>query len=257
MNKNSSNNIEIIPVRLNTDVKPNDKVYTLILKSLRESKQSLCNNDIVVIAHKIVSKSENRIIDLRKIRPTSRSIAIAKEHGKDPRIVQLILNESKDIVRISGGIIIVETTHGLICANAGIDQSNIEHSSNYAALLPVDPDRSARKIKEALKKNTGKDTAIVISDTFGRPFREGQINVAIGISGLEPLKSYIGKTDMYRKKLRVTQIAIADELASAAELAMGKADRIPIVIIRGYKYQRAQKPSISQLIRVKERDLFR
>jgi coenzyme F420-0:L-glutamate ligase / coenzyme F420-1:gamma-L-glutamate ligase len=257
MNKNSSNKIEIIPVRLNTDVKPNDKLYTLILKSLRESKQSLCDNDILVIAHKIVSKSENRIIDLRKIRPTSRSVAIAKEHGKDPRLVQLILNESKDILRISGGIIIVETAHGLICANAGIDQSNIEQSSNYAALLPEDPDRSARKIKEALKKNTGKDTAIVISDTFGRPFREGQINVAIGISGLEPLKSYIGKTDMYRKKLRVTQIAIADELASAAELAMGKADRIPIVIIRGYKYQRAQKSSVSQLIRIKQRDLFR
>jgi coenzyme F420-0:L-glutamate ligase / coenzyme F420-1:gamma-L-glutamate ligase len=256
-NTNNSNNIEIVPVYLHTDVKPGDKLDMLILESLKKSKQSLRNDDILVIAHKIVSKSENRIVNLEKIKPSSRSLVIAKEHDKDPRIVELILNESISILKNSRGIIIVETKQGLICANAGIDQSNVEDGYNRAVLLPIDSDKSASKIKESLREKTGKDLAVIISDTFGRPFREGQTNVAIGIAGIEPIKSYIGKTDMYGKKLRVTQIAVADEIASAAELAMGKANRIPIVIIRGYNYQRAQKASISQLIRDKEKDLFR
>src|SRR5919197_5013946 len=252
--KNKNNIIEIIPIYLPIDVKPNDRLDRLILESL---KKTLHNDDILVIAHKIVSKSENRIVDLDKINPSSRSIVIGRERDKDPRVVELILNESNELLRISRGIMIVETKQGLICANAGVDQSNIENGSNRAALLPVDSDKSATKIKESLKKRTGKDVAVIISDTFGRPFREGQINVAIGISGIKPIKNYVGKTDMYGRKLRVTQIAVADEIASAAELAMGKADRIPIVIIRGYNYQRAQKSYISQLIRSKEKDLFR
>jgi coenzyme F420-0:L-glutamate ligase / coenzyme F420-1:gamma-L-glutamate ligase len=253
----NNNNIEIIPVYLHADVRPNDKLDILILESLKESKQILLDDDILVIAHKIVSKSENRIIELEKIEPSSRSIAIAKEQDKDPRIVELILNESSHILKNSRGVIIVETNQGLVCANAGIDQSNVEDGYNHAVLLPIDSDRSASKIKASLKKKTGKDVAVLISDTFGRPFREGQTNVAIGIAGMEPLRSYIGKTDMYGKKLRVTQIAVADEIASAAELVMGKTNRVPIVIIRGYSYQRAQKPSISQLIRSKKKDLFR
>jgi len=256
--KNIKNNIEIIPVKLDKDVKPNDKLDMLILESLKKTRQILCDDDILVIAHKIVSKSENQIIKLDKIRPSARSLAIAKEHDKDPRIVELILNESNDILRMSRGIIIVETTQGLICANAGIDQSNIEDGSTCAVLLPVDSDRSATKIRGSLKRKTRKNIAVIISDTFGRPFREGQVNVAIGIAGLEPIKNYIGKEDMYGRQLRVTQIAIADEIASAAELAMGKADGVPVVIIRGYNYQRAQKKtSISQLIMDKEKDLFR
>jgi coenzyme F420-0:L-glutamate ligase/coenzyme F420-1:gamma-L-glutamate ligase len=256
--KNTKNKIEIIPVKLDKDIKPNDKLDMLILESLKKSRQILCNNDILVIAHKIVSKSENQIIKLEKIRPSPRSLAIAKEHGKDPRVVELILNESNDILRMSRGIIIVETRQGLICANAGIDQSNIEDGSNCAVLLPVDSDTSAKKIMVSLKRKTGKNVAIIISDTFGRPFREGQVNVAIGIAGIEPIKNYIGKGDMYGRQLRVTQIAVADEIASAAELGMGKVDGVPIVIIRGYNYQRAQKrASISQLIRDKEKDLFR
>ncbi len=253
----NNNNIEIIPVYLHADVRPKDKLETLILESIKKSRQTLLNDDILVIAHKIVSKSENRIVELRKIEPSSRSIAIAKEQEKDPRVVELILNESTEILRNSRGIIIVETNQGLVCANAGIDQSNVEDGYNHAVLLPIDPDKSARKIKASLKKKTGKDIAVIVSDTFGRPFREGQTNVAIGIAGMDPLRSYIGKTDMYGKKLRVTQIAIADEIASAAELVMGKANRIPIVIIRGYGYQRAQKTSISQLIRSRKKDLFR
>jgi coenzyme F420-0:L-glutamate ligase / coenzyme F420-1:gamma-L-glutamate ligase len=253
----NNNNIEIIPIYIHADVRPNDKLEILILESIKKSRQTLLNDDILVIAHKIVSKSENQIVELRKIEPSSRSIAIAKEQEKDPRIVELILNESTQIVRNSRGIIIVETNQGLVCANAGIDQSNVEDGYNHAVLLPIDPDKSARKIKASLKKKTGKDIAVIISDTFGRPFREGQTNVAIGIAGMEPLRSYIGKTDMYGKKLRVTQIAIADEIASAAELVMGKASRLPIVIIRGYGYQRSQKSTISQLIRSRKKDLFR
>ena len=256
--KNTKNNIEIIPVRLNKDVKPNDRLDMLILESLKKTRQTLYDNDILVIAHKIVSKSENRLVELEKIRPSARSIVIAKEHDKDPRVVELILRESNDILKISRGIIIVETRQGLICANAGVDQSNIEDGSNHALLLPADADKSASKIRQSLKKETGKDIAIIISDTFGRPFREGQVNVAIGIAGLEPIKNYVGKADMYGKKLRVTQIAVADEIASAAELAMGKANGVPIVIVRGYNYQRTQKKSsVSQLIREKEKDLFR
>jgi coenzyme F420-0:L-glutamate ligase / coenzyme F420-1:gamma-L-glutamate ligase len=256
-NKSNKENLEIIPVHLDTDVKPNEKLDMLILESLKKNKQNLCDHDILVIAHKIVSKSENQVVNLRKIKPSPRAIAIAKENEKDPRIVELILSESNDVLTISRGIIIVETKHGLICANAGIDQSNIEDGSNHAALLPIDSEKSANKIKEALRKKTGKDVSVIISDTFGRPFREGQINIAIGICGIEPIKNYIGKTDMYGKKLRVTQIAVADEIASAAELVMGKSNRIPIVIIRGYNYQAAREPSISQLIRDKEKDLFR
>lgn len=257
-NKDTNNsNIEIIPIYLKADVRPNDKLDILILECLKKSRQTLLNDDILVIAHKIISKSENRIVELQKIEPSSRSIAIAKEQEKDPRIVELILTESTQILRNARGVIIVETNLGLVCANAGIDQSNVEDGYNQAVLLPIDPDKSARKIKVSLKKKTGKDIAVIISDTFGRPFREGQTNVAIGIAGMEPIKSYIGKTDMYGKKLRVTQIAIADEIASAAELVMGKANRTPIVIVRGYGYQRAEKTSISQLIRSREKDLFR
>src|SRR5919197_2842751 len=160
-NKNTNNNIEIIPVHLDANVKPDDKLDILILESLQKTKQTLHNDDILVIAHKIVSKSENRMVDLEEIKPSSRSAVIAKEHDKDPRIVELILNESNELLRISRGIIIVETKQGLICANAGIDQSNIEDGSNRASLLPVDSDKSATKIKESLKKKTGKDIAVI------------------------------------------------------------------------------------------------
>jgi coenzyme F420-0:L-glutamate ligase/coenzyme F420-1:gamma-L-glutamate ligase len=231
----------------------------IILESLKHAQVNLCDGDIVVIAQKIVSKAEGRIINLEHIKPSAKSLAIAKENDKDARIVELILNESKEVLRLFNGILIVETKQGFICANAGIDQSNVQDGYNNALLLPVDADRSANKIRNSLRKKTGgKDVAVVITDTFGRPFREGQTNVAIGIAGIEPIKSYIGTTDMYGKKLKVTEIAVADEIASAAELSMGKLDRVPIVIIRGYKYQKAdEKSSISKIIRSKEKDLFR
>ncbi|MBV9177057.1 MAG: coenzyme F420-0:L-glutamate ligase [Nitrososphaeraceae archaeon] len=251
--------MQIIPIHILDDIKSHDKLDMLILKSLRQGQQNIIDHDILVIAHKIVSKAEGRIIDLQSVKPSVKSLAIAKENGKDPRIVQTILNESKEIVRLSRGIIIAETKHGFICANAGVDQSNVEDSFNHAVLLPKDADASAKKIRNSLRKKTGKDVAVIITDTFGRPFREGQTNVAIGVDGINPIKSYIGSTDMYGKKLRVTEIAVADEIASAAELAMGKLERVPLVIIRGYKYHVLHKKSasVSKLIRPKEKDLFR
>ena len=259
-NDNGNDTIQIIPLRLSADIRPNDELDALILGSLEQRQEQIFDNDVLVVAHKIVSKAEGRVVNLDPIKPSAESLKIAEEDRKDPRIVELILRESKDMIRRSNGVIIVETRHGFICANAGVDQSNVEDSINHAVLLPVDADASANKIRESLREKTGgKDFAVIITDTFGRPFREGQTNIAIGIAGIEPIKSYVGSADMYGKKLRVTEIAVVDEIASAAELAMGKLERVPVVIIRGYKYQKPEKESstVSKLIRPKEKDLFR
>jgi coenzyme F420-0:L-glutamate ligase/coenzyme F420-1:gamma-L-glutamate ligase len=224
---------------------------------MNNANEFLSEGDIVVVAQKVISKAEGRLIDLKLVNPSEKSLQIAKQNDKDPRLIELILNESVDILRLARGILIVETKRGLICANAGVDQSNVEKSNDYAALLPEDADLSARKLRYSLKRKTGIDVAVVITDTFGRPFREGQINVAIGIAGIQPIKSYIGTVDMYGKKLKVTEIAVVDEIASAAELQMGKSERIPVVIIRGYVYQMVETSSLSQLLRARVDDLFR
>ena len=238
--------IEIIPIPVTPDIKAGDKLDIIILESMNNANEFLSEGDIVVVAQKVISKAEGRLIDLKLVIPSEKSLQIAKQNDKDPRLIELILNESVDILRLARGILIVETKRGLICANAGVDQSNVEKSNDYAALLPEDADLSARKLRHSLKRKTGIDVAVVITDTFGRPFREGQINVAIGIAGIQPIKSYIGTLDMYGKKLKVTEIAVVDEIASAAELQMGKSERIPIVIIRGYVYQMVETSSLSQ-----------
>lgn len=224
---------------------------------MNNANEFLSEGDIVVVAQKVISKAEGRLIDLKLVNPSEKSLQIAKQNDKDPRLIELILNESVDILRLARGILIVETKRGLICANAGVDQSNVEKSNDYAALLPDDADLSARELRRSLKRKTGIDVAVVITDTFGRPFREGQINVAIGIAGIQPIKSYIGTLDMYGKRLKVTEIAVVDEIASAAELQMGKSERIPVVIIRGYVYQMVETSSLSQLLRARGKDLFR
>ena len=244
--------IEVIPVKISVDIKPRDELEVIIFDAVG---QEILNGDIMVIAHKIVSKAEGRIVNLAGIRPSSNAARMAKEHDKDPRIMELILRESVRILRATKGIIVSETKHGLVCANAGVDQSNVEGDS--ALLLPIDPDRSASRIKEAIKKKAGKDVAVIISDSFGRPFREGQTNVAIGVAGLDPIKSYIGSRDMYGRKLKVSEIAIADEIASAAELVMGKTDWVPIAILRGYRFEKSVRSSSKSLQRPKEQDLFR
>ena len=249
--------IEIIPIPVVPDIKAGDKLDIIILESMNNANEFLSEGDIVVVAQKVISKAEGRLIDLKLVNPSEKSLQIAKQNDKDPRLIELILNESVDILRLARGILIVETKRGLICANAGVDQSNVEKSNDYAALLPVDADLSARELRHSLKRKTGIDVAVVITDTFGRPFREGQINVAIGIAGIQPIKSYIGTLDMYGKKLKVTEIAVVDEIASAAELQMGKSERIPVVIIRGYVYQMVESSSLSQLLRSRGKDLFR
>jgi coenzyme F420-0:L-glutamate ligase / coenzyme F420-1:gamma-L-glutamate ligase len=249
--------IEIIPIPVVPDIKAGDRLDIIILESINNANEFLLEGDIVVVAQKVISKAEGRLIDLKLVNPSEKSLQIAKQNDKDPRLIELILNESVDILRLARGILIVETKRGLICANAGVDQSNVEKSNEYAALLPEDADLSARELRHSFKRKTGIDVAVVITDTFGRPFREGQINVAIGIAGIQPIKSYIGTLDMYGKKLKVTEIAVVDEIASAAELQMGKSERIPVVIIRGYVYQMVETSSLSQLLRSRGKDLFR
>ncbi|MGA8084276.1 MAG: coenzyme F420-0:L-glutamate ligase [Candidatus Nitrosopolaris sp.] len=249
--------IEIIPVPISSDIRPGDNLDLIILDSMKKANEFLSEGDIVIVAQKVVSKAEGRLIDLKLVNPSERSLQIAKQYDKDPRLIELILNESVDVLRLTRGMLIVETKRGLICANAGVDQSNVEESNDYAVLLPEDADSSARKLRHSFKIKTGVDVAVIITDTFGRPFREGQVNVAIGIAGIKPIKSYIGTHDMYGKKLKVTEIAVVDEIASAAELQMGKTERIPVIILRGYVYRMHENTSISELLRSKEKDLFR
>jgi coenzyme F420-0:L-glutamate ligase/coenzyme F420-1:gamma-L-glutamate ligase len=237
------------------DIKPGDDLAEIIFAAAEKSGIDILEGDILVVAQKVVSKSEGRIVDLAGVKPSKRAVAMGKTHKKDPRLVEIILKESKRIVRARKGVIITETSHGFICANSGVDQSNA--GDDRAVLLPVDPDLSAARIRKSLLKDRAKKIAVVITDTFGRPFRNGQTNVAIGVAGLKPIRSYVGTADMYGKKLRVTEIAVADELASAAELVMGKADRIPAAIVRGYAFETAGNRGVESLLRKKERDLFR
>jgi coenzyme F420-0:L-glutamate ligase/coenzyme F420-1:gamma-L-glutamate ligase len=235
--------------------KRGDNIAEQIVTAAAAEGISLSKGDILVIAQKIVSKSEGRIVNLDTVKPTPKAEEISKTSGKDPRHVETILRESSKILRLKGPHIIVQTHHGFVCANAGVDKSNIE-SANSVAVLPVDPDKSAQQIRQGIRKRTGVDVGIIISDTFGRAWRNGQVNVAIGLDGLKPVVDYRGSKDMFGYVLNVTQMAVADELASAAELVMKKSDRVPVAIIRGMDYVKGTG-STRDLIRPEEEDLFR
>ena len=243
--------IQIIPVKIKEDIQPSDDIVALILSS---SKSSIDDGDVIVISQKIISKKEGRVVNLNSIIPSELSVGISSAYEKDPRLVEAILSESKRIVRMEHGVIIVETNHNFICANAGIDESNVE--KGFATLLPVDPDKSAKKIRDAILQITGKNTAVIISDTFGRPFRLGQTDHAIGIAGIESIKNYEGKPDTFGKIMRVTAIAIVDELCAAAELVMGKTEKSPAAIIKNYSFE-SKNDSINSMIRDEDEDLFR
>ncbi len=247
--------LQVIPVRVSGNVVPNDDLGAVILKAVKQNGLEILNGDILVVAHKIVSKAEGRIVSLAGVKPSPKAIKMAKEHCKDARIMELILKESVQILRAKNGIVVSETKGGLVCANAGVDQSNVE--GDAALLLPVDPDKSASRLLDAIKKKTGKEIAVVIMDTFGRPFREGQVNVAIGVAGMSPIRSYVGSRDMYGRKLRVSEIAVADEIASASELVMGKSEGTPAAIMRGYRFEKMAKSSAKLLQRSRKQDLFR
>ena len=241
--------LQVIPVKFQKEVEPNDDLVDLILESFEVN-----DDDILVFSQKIISKNEDRILRLSSVNPSLLADGIASSYGKDPRLVELILSESKRIVRMENGVIIVETKHGFVCANAGIDESNVE--DGYATLLPNDPDRSANLLKEKIKQKTGKDVAVIISDTFGRPFRLGQTDVAIGIAGLEPILDYNGKPDTFGKIMQVTAIAVADEICSASELVMGKIQKCPIAVIRNYNFS-SSTAKIQEILRSDHDDLFR
>ena len=244
--------IQIIPVKLRKDVTPKDDLVELLINTT--TGRQLKDGDILVFTQKIISKNEGNKIGLSEVKPTLFATGIASAYNKDPRIVQLILNETKRIIRMKNGIIISETHHGLVCANAGIDESNVEEG--FATLLPKDADKSAQKLKRRIKSMTGKNVAVIISDTFGRPFREGQTDTAIGIAGISSIIDYAGKRDIFNRVLRVTAIAIADEICSASELVRGKTLHTPIAIIRNYKFDK-KNGALKDLIRVKALDLFR
>lgn len=248
--------IEIIPIHINININPTVKLLNTLLESIKNNNQIIKNGDIIVIAQKIISKNEGRTVSLENITPSSRSMELGRKTNKDPRIVELILQESRKIVRVFNNTIITETQHGFICANSGIDQSNVSKSKNLVLLLPRDPDKSANTIRKGIYKKTRKNIAVLITDTFGRPFRMGQTNIAIGIAGINALKNYKGKRDMFGKILKVTEIAIVDEIAGAAELVMGKTEGIPIAIVRNLTYPKSNS-SIKKIIRKENRDIFR
>ena len=241
--------LQVIPVKFQKEVEPNDDLVDLIIESFE-----INDDDIFVFSQKIISKNEDRILRLSSVNPSLLADGIASSYGKDPRLVELILSESKRIVRMENGVIIVETKHGFVCANAGIDESNVE--DGYATLLPNDPDRSANLLKEKIKQNTGKNVAVIISDTFGRPFRLGQTDIAIGIAGLEPILDYNGKPDTFGKIMQVTAIAVADEICSASELVMGEIQKCPIAVIRNYNFS-SSTAKIQEMLRSDHDDLFR
>jgi coenzyme F420-0:L-glutamate ligase/coenzyme F420-1:gamma-L-glutamate ligase len=209
----------------------------------------------VVVTQKIVSKAEGRVISLESVTPSAKAEKLALETEKDPRLVELILQESREIVRQSGPILITETRHGFVCANAGIDASNVG-PEGLVCLLPEDPDRSARGIRAAIREKAGVQVAVVISDTFGRAWREGHTNVAVGVAGMSAFVDYVGQTDPHGYELRVSTLAVADELAAAAELVMNKLDAVPVAIVRGYVYPKGDG-SARDLVRDREKDLFR
>ena len=245
---------EVIGIEGLPEIGVGQDLARLIVEAARAQQTPLAAGDLLVVSQKIVSKTEGRIVRLGDVTPSPETLSVAEEIGRDPRLVEVILRESRRIVRKDKGVLIVETHHGLVCANAGVDQSNVD--ADTACLLPEDSDRSARGLRDGLRALTGHDLGIIIADTFGRPWREGLINVAIGVAGLEPLKSYLGEKDPAGHVLQATILAIADELSSAAEPIMGKLDRIPVVIIRGLDWPRGESGSRS-LLRDPARDLFR
>lgn len=248
--------VEILSVNGLPIIKKGDDLARLICSRAKQQGTPIEDGDIIIITHIIVSRAEGSVINLETIKPSNFARNLANQSRKDPALVETILRESKNIIRIGNGNIITETKHGIICANAGIDQSNVPGEGNVAP-LPRRPDHSAQDIRRKIRNLTGKDVAVIISDTQGRPLREGGINMAIGVAGINPIQDRRGEKDLFGYVLRVKRTAIADELASAAELVIGQADEgIPVAIIRGYSYSKSETAKATELIRSREKDLF-
>jgi coenzyme F420-0:L-glutamate ligase / coenzyme F420-1:gamma-L-glutamate ligase len=244
--------LEVLPVEGIPEVRPGDDLPELIA---RAAGGDLRAGDILVVTHKIVSKAEGRLVDLRTVEPSALAKAFAARYEKDPRQIEVVLRESRRIVRMDRGLIISETYHGFVCANAGVDASNVP-GDETVCLLPADPDASAAKLRSALASRVGSDLAVIISDSFGRTWREGITNVAIGVAGMNPLADYRGQTDPHGFPLAASILAVADELAAAAELVMGKTAGVPVAIIRNYAYK-SGAGTAQGLLMAPEKDLFR
>ncbi len=251
----SSANLHIIPIPLAGEVNFGDSLADKLLQSLRQNKLAFEAGDILVVKHKIVSKAEGRTVDLATITPSADSIAWAKKFKLDARVIELALREARDIIRSKNGVLITETSHGFICANSGVDVSNVD-GGRHALLLPADPDGSAEKLHRELKKRTKLMIPVLITDTFGRPWREGLVDFCIGIAGMKALRDDRGRRDPHGYTLHASLEAVADELACAAALVCGKLKRTPACIIRGFPYEPAPD-RVRDLLRPAASDLFR
>jgi coenzyme F420-0:L-glutamate ligase / coenzyme F420-1:gamma-L-glutamate ligase len=251
--------ISLIPVPLDSEVHPGDDVVEKLCEGLRHHKVSLKGGDILIIKHKIVSKSEGRIVRLRDVRPSRAAVGWTRISRADPRLTEVVLKESRRIVRkkvIAGrGVLITETSHGFVCANSGVDLSNVDGGED-AVLLPQDPDASAARIRSRIHKKLGVTVAVIITDSFGRPWREGLTEVAIGVAGMKPVTDHRGKRDPHGYVLHASAEAVADELACAGGLVCGKLNRTPFCIVRGFQYK-SGRGSARELIRPRKNDLFR
>jgi coenzyme F420-0:L-glutamate ligase / coenzyme F420-1:gamma-L-glutamate ligase len=248
--------IRVIGVQDMPEVREGDDLPALIMDAAQRQGTALEAGDVLVVTQKVVSKAEGRVVPIDSVEPSPLALAISEGHRRDPRHTELILRESKRIVRMDRGVIISETYHGFNCANAGIDASNIP-GSGTVALLPVDPDASAQRMRQGVRARLGVDLAVIISDTFGRPWRNGAVNVAIGVAGLDPMHSYVGQEDSDGNMMYTTVICVADELAAAAELVTGKVLGVPVSVIKGYPYQPSEQANHWSLVRDPDKDLFR
>jgi coenzyme F420-0:L-glutamate ligase/coenzyme F420-1:gamma-L-glutamate ligase len=249
--------VQVIAVQGLPIIRARDSVAKLVCDAARRQGSPVQDGDILVVTHVFVSRAEGNVVSLDEVVPSDFARCIAEQFGKDPALVEVVLRESKSISRMGDGILITETKHGFVCANSGVDRSNVPGERNVA-LLPVDPDGSAEAIRRDVRRLTGCEVAVIVSDTHGRPLRLGEINVAIGVAGIKPIRDRRGEKDLFGYVLRVKQTAIADELASAAELVIGQASEgVPVAIIRGYKYAASDSAKATELVRPKEKDLYR
>jgi coenzyme F420-0:L-glutamate ligase/coenzyme F420-1:gamma-L-glutamate ligase len=247
--------LRVIPIPVEGEVQTGDSLVRLLERGLTSSRRKLAAGDIVIVKHKVVSKAEGRLIALETIRPSRQSHAWAKRYALDARVTELALREAKHVVRRKRGVLITETKHGFICANSGVDVSNVD-GGMHALLLPDDPDASAAHLARALKRRWKLTIPVIICDSFGRPWREGLTEAAIGVSGMLPIHDYRGDRDPHGYPLRVSLHAVADELACAAGLVCGKLSRTPFAIVRGFMYRRG-RASAHDLLRPAALDLFR
>lgn len=252
--------IRILPITGIGEIAPGDDLGALIYEAIQAQQLALQQGDILVVTQKIVSKAEGRLVKLAEIEPSEFARVAAQSSRKDAQYIEVVLRESRRIVRMDRGVLLTETHHGFVCANAGIDESNVDGGEGEVTLLPVDSDRSARELRARLQELAGEgpsfEIAVIISDTWGRTWRNGQVNMAIGAAGIEPLTDYRGQYDPYGYELQASVIAVADELAATAELVMGKIDRVPVALIRGYAYTPGSNTA-QALLRDPATDMFR